>query len=178
MARALSQREKNVIIGAGIFLVCFVLYWFIILPKREDLRDLKESVEKLRAQHQEVERIRAQHNLLKKETDPVMQKILQRKKDFDLSAFVAETEKLQKITRNRETTLRPTTYGNFEKQTSVFTYEDNSLYQIVEFLKEIEKPENVISIESLTIRPKSAADPSRLNLEIRLATLVPAGRGK
>ncbi len=173
MARAFSRRERNVVITGGIFLVCFVTYWFVLVPEREELASLQAAVRAKTEEYKEIQKIEAQHNLLKRESAQIVQKILQRRKDFDLSAFVAKTENDQNFTRERAFPPNRTTYGKFEKSACRFRYKDKALHQIVAFLKEIEKPENVITVELLTINPASTSDPSRLGLEIRLATVVP-----
>jgi len=173
MARAFSRREWNVVITGGIFLVCFLMYWFVLVPQREELASLQAAVGAKEDDYKEIQKIEAQYNLLKRESDPIVRRILQRRKDFDLSAFVAETENKQNFTRDRAFPPDKTTYGKFEKNTCRFRYKDKALHQIVAFLKEIEKPENVVTVELLTINPSSTSDPSRLGLEIRLATVVP-----
>jgi hypothetical protein len=174
MAGKLSQRQTNVIIAGAVFVVCFLSYSFVLSPKRKELKDLKSVVLRLEQQHEEIGRIERQYNELKRDSDPLRERILQRQKGFDLSAFVATTERLQNFTRQRQTPPHSETYGNFEKHSSTFTDNDKTLPQIKDFLREIEKPENVVSVEWLAIVPANPRDPSRLKLDIRLATVVPA----
>jgi Tfp pilus assembly protein PilO len=178
MARALSRREKNVIIAGGIFLVCFLAYWFVLSPQRDKLKTLKSAVVGMTREYKEIQRIEAQYQRLKRQTDPIMYRVLQRPKNFDLSTFIAETERLQNFTRRQELSPRTVAYGKFEKQISSFRYEDKSLIQIVDFLRAIKKSENVIAIESLTITPHSPADPSRLNVNLKVATVVVGEEGE
>ncbi len=152
--------------------MCFLLLWFVLLPTKDKLSNLRATVNAMTKEYEETRKIQSQYNTLKRETDPVMKRILQRRKDFDLSAFVAETEQKQNFSRTREIPVRPTAYGDFEKRSSTFLYDDKSINQIVEFVTGIEKPENVIGIEFLRVTPKSASDRSHLKLEIKLATVV------
>jgi len=175
MAREFSRRERNVIIAGGIIVVCFLTYSFALSPQREELRNLKGQVRSLSDEYDKIEKIEANYMRLKEEADPIVRKVLQRRKDFDLSTFVAETEKLQNFSRFRGNPPSTTAQG---KQTCSFSYQDKTLYQIVEFLKQIEKSEHVVGIELLKITPKSASDPSRLNVDIRLVTVVPAKKGE
>jgi len=172
MARALSSREKNTIIAGGIFLFCFLVILFVLSPKKKELNELKASVRAMTNELEEIKKIEAQHNRLKGETDPVMQKILQRRKDFKLSGFVADTEDRLNFSRTREIPARTTTHGNFEKRGATYIYSNKTLRQIVGFLEEIEKPDNVIGIESLRITPKSTTQRSQLELYIKLFTVV------
>jgi len=172
MARGFSGRERRVIIAGGVFLVGFVGVWFVLRPARDNLDELKAAVRAMDKEYKEIQKIEAQHRILKEETDPVMQRILQRRKGFDISAFMAETEARLNFTRTRETPLRPTPYGDYEKRSSTFFYDDKTLDQIVQFLKEIEKPENVLGVEYVRIQPKTT-ERSKLSLEIKLATVVP-----
>jgi len=174
VARAFSQRERNVIIAGGVFVICFLAYWFVLLPQKGELANVRARVRAMSDEYKEIRKIQGQYSRLKRETDPVMQRILRRRKDFDLSAFVAESENQQNFKRTREYPPSRDSHGNFDKTTARFRYDDKSLDQIVQFLKVIEEPENVITIGSLTITPKSTSDPSRLNLEFKLATVVPA----
>ena len=139
----------------------------------KDLTTLKSVVRRRSEEYASIGRIEAQFKQVTRETDPVKNRIAQRG-SFDLSAFVATTERLQNFTRQRQTPPQSETYGDFEKVTSTFTYTDKTLTQIKDFLKEIEKPENVVSVEWGSILPASARDPSRLKLDIRLATVVSA----
>lgn len=173
MAGKLSQRQTNVIIAGAVFLACFLTYSFVLSKKMKDLKELKSVVVRLEQQYDEIGRIEKQYNRLKQETDPVKDRIERRGGEFDLSAFVSTTQRLQNFTRQRQTPPQSETYGNYEKHSSSFSYTDKTLAQIKDFLKEIEKPENVISVESLAVQPASRANPSRLKLDIRLATVVP-----
>jgi hypothetical protein len=177
MARTLSGRERNIIIAGAMFVVCFLVVWFAVRPARDKLAELKAVVRSMTDQYKEIQRIEAQHRSLKRETEPVMQRILQRRKGFDLSAFMAETEARLNFARTRETPLGRTPYGDFEKRTSTFFYDDKSLDQVVGFLKELEKPENVIGVENVRVWIKSPTERSKLNLELRLATVVPVKPG-
>ena len=94
------------------------------------------------------------------------------RRQFDLSAFVAETEERLNFTRTREIPSRPTTEGDFERQSATFIYTDKTLRQIAEFLQEIEKPDNVVGIETLRITPKNAAERSLLELYVKLFAVV------
>jgi len=176
MARAISHREKNIIIAGGIFLVCFLSYWFVIVPKREELKSLKDRVLRMTKEYEQIGSIEKQYNRLTSETESVKQRIGRRGTDFDLSAFVAEKEKQQNFTRTTQSPPHSEAYGDFEKQTSTFSYQNKSLDQIVEFLKQVEKPENVVSIEWLAFKPKPT-DPSQLSLDIRLATVAERKEG-
>jgi hypothetical protein len=175
MARALSARERNVIIGGGIFLICFLAFYFVVAPKRKELKVLKSQVAAMREEDKEIDRIERLHELLKRETDPVRHRIEQRRKDFDLVGFVDKTQAELNFGRVRQIPQRPATYGNSEKHASTFVYDGKSLAEIAEYLKRIEEPDKVISIEDFLLTPKSPSDPSRLNLRIRLATVVPIG---
>ncbi len=177
MAGKLSQRQINVIVAGAVFLVCFLVYLFVLSPNMKELKALKSVVVRLEEQYKEIGRIEKQYNRLKRETDPVRTKILERGEGFDQSAFVTRTERLQNFTRQRQTPPHSETYGNFEKHSSTFSYTDKTITQIKEFLQEIEKPENVIAVESLAIRPSKPSDPSLLKLDVRLATVVPV-KGK
>jgi len=172
MKHRFSRRERNVIIAGGTFLIFFLVLWFVLQPTWGERSRLKQEVRRMTGEYEEIVRIERQYKLLKRETDPVMQKILQRRKDFDLSAFVAEKEDQLKFERLREFPPGRSTYGNFEKRTSRFRYESKALHQIAEYLTEMEKPENVISIETLRITPNQS-DRSQLSLDISLVTVVP-----
>jgi hypothetical protein len=174
MPHAIGSREKNAIIGGAIFLIAFLLIWFALLPKRHSLNELKASVRAMTDELEEIGKIESQYNRLKIETDPVMNRIQQRRKDFNISSFVMETENRLNFSRTREIPARPTTYGNFEKRGATYIYSDKSLRQIMEFIGEIEKPENVVGIESLRITPKSTTQRSQLELYIKLFTVVQA----
>lgn len=172
MPKKFSQRERNIIIAGGIFLVGFLVVWFVLLPKREALATLKSEVRDMREKLQELSKIESQYKRLTVETKPVMDRLDRRRKDFDLSAFVAETENRLNFTRAREIPSRPTTHGDFERRSATFIYSDKTLRQIVEFLQEIEKPDNVVGIETLRITPKSATERSLLELYVKLFTVV------
>ncbi len=177
MARAFSQREKSVIIAGGVFLICFLAYSFVIVPKRADLNYLKARVREMTSNYKEIRDIEGEYNRLKKDTDPILHGIQQRRADFDLSAFVAEVEKNQNFTRTRGNPPLQTPYGDFAKQSCGFSYQSKTLPEIVEFLKRIESPENVITIEWLIVRPKTS-DPHQMDFDVRLATVVPLKEGK
>ena len=172
MARTLSRKERNVIITGGIFLVGFLVVWFVLMPKRETLATLKSSVRAMRGELEELRKIESQYNRLKIETDPVMNRLDRRRKDFDLSAFVAETENRMNFTRAREIPSRPTTHGDFERRSATFIYSNKTLRQIVEFLQEVEKPDNVVGIETLRVTPKTATERSQFELYVKLFTVV------
>ena len=171
MSKGISHRERNVIIAGAIFLVGFLSLYLVLGPEKDKLSALKATVRAMTKEYEDLRRIEAQHNLLKRETDPVMQRILRRKKDFELSSFVAATEGRLNFARVREVPSRRTPYGDFETQSSTFYYRDKKLHQIIQFIESIDQPENVISLESLRIKPKTS-DRSMLELDIKLATVV------
>ena len=41
MVGQLSRRQTNVIVAGAVFLVCFLLYSFVLSKKMKDLKDLK-----------------------------------------------------------------------------------------------------------------------------------------
>lgn len=178
MAGAFSARERNVVFAGGIFLICFLTYWFVLLPKRQELKNLKAAVRSMSDEYQEVRKIEAGYQRLKRESDPVMNRIVRRGKDFDFLDFVAKTEEAKGFANSGVVSHRAESYGNYEKRSSTFSYHDRGLQEIVGFLKEIENPNNVIAVESLTIRPRSSSDPSKLSLDLKLATVVPVGASK
>jgi Tfp pilus assembly protein PilO len=173
MSKGISRRERNVIIVGAVFLAGFLGLWFVLGPQREKLSALKTTVRAMNKEYEDLRRIEAQHNLLKRQTDPVMQRILRRKKDFELSSFVAATEGQLNFSRTREVPARQTPYGDFETQASTFYYRDKKLHQIIQFIETIDRPENVISLDSVRIKPKTS-DRSMLELDMKLATVVRA----
>jgi Tfp pilus assembly protein PilO len=172
MAEAISQRGRNVVIAGGIFLVCFLAYWFVLLPKRGDLSSLKSAVRSLTEEYKEIRKLEEEYRRLERETESVKYRIDRRGKDFELSAFVAATEATRNFERSRSSAPHSEPYGDFEKRSLTFSYQGKRLHEIVGFLEEIEDPKNVVSIESLTVSPRSRTSLSELNLNIRLSTVV------
>lgn len=172
MARHFSQREKNVFVAGAVFLICFLVGWFLVRPQWDELGRLKTEVQRMSSEYDQIRKIERQYNVLKRETDPVMHRILQRRKDFDLLSFVAETENKLNFGRMRHIPAPATAHGDFEKRSSSFLYRDKKLHEIVDFLKEIAKPENVVNIETLRITPKTS-DRSQLEMDVKLSTVVP-----
>ena len=169
----LKRREKITIIAGGIFVICFLLLQFVFSPYLQSSRKLDSSIAKKKQERVELQLLQQEYRSLKNETGGIRDQLAKRPANFSLFSFLDA--------RARDAGIKD--YINYMKP-SLSEGEDDlqestvemkligiSLEQIVEYLKVIESPQNLVSVKRISIQ-ESSKDAGLLEVVMQVVTFM------
>ena len=171
MVRKLSLREKSVIIGSGIILVLFLLFTFGVKPLWERIGGLNDRKKKLEDSYTMITAMADQYDERIQERDDLKKKLRDRDPNFNLPQKISEINK--KLNFKYTSLKRHKEY----KKLNIYSYygakviyKNKTLEEIVNYLYEIEKPEQNIIVNKFKLNPQASRkrDRESFNFDIDL----------
>ncbi len=153
----LEKREKRVALAGVIFLVCFVFFHIAVSP----LIKARQQVQKTLIQKKEdlitIHRLQDEYRKLQTQAVDIQDKLQKRAPSFSLFSFIEEQATKAKVKQQINSMTPSTSEGEGPLQESRvdLKLERISLLQLVDFLKQVESPDNVVVIKRLSIQENS-----------------------
>ncbi len=172
----LNQREKlTVAIGIS-FLICFIVIQFGISPYISASNKLDSSIVKKREELVKLQLMQQEYRELRKEAGGIKERLQKRPASFSLFSFL-DKQATDADIKDLIAYMKPSvTESEGEVQESVveMKLQKINLKQLVDFLKLVESPENVVSIKRISIQ-ESVSEKGLLEIIMQIVTFVNNG---
>jgi general secretion pathway protein M len=155
----LAKRERHFVIGVACFVGVIVLYELLISPFFENRAKMQRGVEKNEAYLRQVMELTAEYEAKKRVSQDMAQALDRRRRGFSLYTYLDQAAKKTGIDKHR-TSMLPSTKGEglFKESTVDMDLEAVTGAQLMEYLYEIESPEDLISIKRMTVKQNGKQD--------------------
>ena len=155
MIKSLNQRERYVLAGGAVILVCFLIVFGMILPYGAAIERLDNTIISRQAQLHEVRQLQVDYQILKKQAGR-LQRDLSRQGITSPLTFLEQTagriggrEKLL-LMRPLPVVMR----GQLKIETTEFKLERLALEQVLRILQEIEKARPPMIVDRLHLKQR------------------------
>lgn len=172
-ADRLSLREKWMIGLGSLFVVCFFLFQFVLMPFWESKENIVKSIARKEEDLLRIQGLRQDHLKLKMEKGNVQSRLKDRDANFTLFTFLDEQSGKAGVKKQIQYMKPSVIEGEeqFDESVVDLKIEKISLYSLVEFLLLIESEENVVYIKRMSIQENSEGQ-GYLDSLIQLATFT------
>ncbi len=167
----LEKREKLTVILGAVFLAVFVLFHFMVMPLITSRSTLQRAVVDKKVELRKIVALQKEYQALASEVGGIAERVEKRSGDFTLFSFLERQATTAKV-KERVKYMKPSVEeGEGPLQNSVveMKVEAISLVQLVEFLKLVESPANVVSIGRMSIQ-ENGKDGGLLDVVMQILT--------
>jgi hypothetical protein len=150
----LNTREKWVVWGGIIFVVCFTVLQLAIVPYLDARTHLKESILRKTQELTAIKELQQEFQTLKNEEGTIQARIAQRSAGFTLFTFLdqqAEKAKVKKQIKYMKPS-RAEGYADFDETMVEMKLQQTTLEALVEFMRLVESEKNVVFIRRTSIQ--------------------------
>ena len=153
----LEKREKRLVVAGFIFLFCFALFHFTVLP----LLHARQQTQKALIQKQEdikkIRQLQQEYRQLQDQAMNIQNRLEKRSPAFTLFSFIEERATKAKVKQLINSMTPSTSEGEGPLQESRvdLKLEKISLPQLVDFLQLIESTEDAVAIKRISIQENS-----------------------
>ena len=168
---SLDKREQRVLFGGILFVVCFLLFQFVVVPFFESRTKIEKSIERKRSELVNIAKLQKEYEVIRSEAGGVKVKLSQRAPDFTLFTFLDKQATASKV-KNRIKYMKPSTSeGNDNLNQSVveMKLQRVTLKSLVLFIRLVESVDNVVSIRRISIQ-QSGREPGYLDVILQIMT--------
>lgn len=168
----ISPRDRKVLTVGAIFVLFFLVLQFGILPLKEKRDQLRKGIAAREKALVEMKQLQAEYRQLYSKANTLYDQLGGRQKDFSLFAFLEQMAARSDVKKNI-TYMKPsetTDDGPFKEVVVEMKLQEIRLKQLVEFLKLVESPENVVAIKRISIQ-ESSKDAATLDVIMQVLSL-------
>lgn len=172
----LSDRERLILIGGGLFVLVLLIYQLIVSPYLKAYDRLESTLERKQAELAEVQGLSQEYAKLRVEEGGVRALLQKRDAGFTLFAFLDQQAEHAGVKEQIKYMKPSVTEGENGLDESVveMRLEGVTLEKLTQFLQVTESDANVVSVRRLSIQT-SARDEGFLDVILQIVTLVEAG---
>lgn len=155
----LSRRDRTALIIGGSLLLVFIVLQFVVFPLVDKRKHLRKSIVSRETAVQEMRQMQTQYTQLSRQSHGLEQQLARRPKDFSLFSFLEKMATESKI-KDHILYMKPSAVtgdGNLRQAMVEMKLQIIGLKQLVNFLKRIESPENVVTIKRISIQENKKA---------------------
>ena len=155
----LAKRERYFVMGAACFLGVILLFELFVSPFFENRAKMQRGVEENKALLREVMDRSAEYEAKKRVSQDMAQALNKRRREFSLFNYLDQAAKKTGIDKHVKSML-PSSKGEglFKESTVDMDLEAVTGTQLMEYLYEIESPEELISIKRMTVKQNGKQD--------------------
>jgi len=175
---SLDKREKMVLLGGGIFLLCFFALQLVILPLWEIRSSLQTSIERKGRELEKISRLKNEYQQLKLQEGGIEARIADRSSGFTLFTFLDKQATKAQVKKQIKY-MKPSTEegdGNLQESMVEMKLQKIALKSLVSYLKLVESEENVVSIRRISIQ-QSGNEQGYLDVILQITTFELKGQG-
>jgi len=150
----LTGRERNMVIGAGIALVLYILFQFILSPLVEQRGRLQQRLITQKKSLVHMQQLQKQYRQLSQQSGSIASLLERRERGFSLFAFLEQNADESSV-KEQIAYMKPSESkeGEAFSQTRVeMKLQGVSLSQLLEFIEKIESPAHLVGIAKMTIQ--------------------------
>jgi general secretion pathway protein M len=170
----LAKREKNILIGGGIFLFLLLFYNFAIAPLRERIEILEGKIQGREEDRREIIKLRDDYLAFRRDLKLVEEGLATRGEGFSLFSFL-EGLTVETGIKDRLVSMEPRErhVSNYYKESTVeIRLKNIEMSELVNYLYRIENPPRFLIINDLLVRPQRGS-PGRVEVSFEVSTLIP-----
>ncbi len=153
----LEKREKMTIVIGICFVLCFLVLQFGITPYIDARQKVEKSIAKRKSDIIEMQMLQQEFQMLRAETGGIKEQLSKRAANFSLFTYL-DTQAADADIKDLISYMKPATSegeGDLIESSVEMKLQRISLQQLVDYLARIESPENVVSIERISIQESS-----------------------
>jgi general secretion pathway protein M len=150
----LAKREKYLIALAVVVIVFAVLIQLVVVPIMDSRERMQSGVAAKEKNLQEIVRLSYEYQVLKQGSETLSQRLSSRPTNFTLFSFLEKAAGEAGV-KNNIKYMKPsasTGKGPFKESLVEMKLETITLKQMVEYLKLIESPDDIVSIKRISIQ--------------------------
>ena len=169
----LEKREKTTIIIGICFVLCFLILQFGITPYIDARQKVEKSIKNRKSDLVELQMLQQEYRSLRAETGGIKEQLSKRAANFSLFTFL-DTQAAETDIKDLISYMKPATSegeGDLIESSVEMKLQRISLQQLVDYLARIESPENVVSIERISIQ-ESNKDNGGLEVVMQVVTFL------
>jgi hypothetical protein len=149
----LAKREKNLVIGAACFLAILFLFQLLDSSFFEKKDRMEKGIKTKENELEEIIGLCEEHEAYKGDSQGIEQVLARRKRDFKLTTFLNEKANEAGVTIGSIDRYPPKDVGNLIESTYEVRLEAVTLEQLKQYLYRIESPEDLVSVQTISIKP-------------------------
>jgi len=167
----LDAREKRVLFGGTLFVLCFFVVQLIIIPFWNARTNLEVSIERKSAELIKIKQLQEEHQRLKVQEGGIRAKIMERPRGFTLFTFLDKQVTKAQVKKQIKY-MKPSTMegdDNLNESTVEMKLQRTTLKELVSFILLVESEENVVSIRRISIQ-ESGGEQGYLDVILQIRT--------
>lgn len=173
---SLSSREKWILAGGLIFIVCFMLLNLVVLPFIDNREQLKQALVRKQNELVEMTRLQADYKALQVQEGTIQARIADRDPRFSLFTFLDRQATASGVKKQIQSMKPSVVEGeqNMDEALVDMKLQRISLKALVDFLLLVESEKFVVFIKRISIQENSVEN-GLLDVNLQLATFVGKG---
>ncbi len=171
----LSTREKLTLAAGVFFIVCVVVYQFILSPYFEARSRLLSSIARKQTELVEIRELQQQYSDLRVEEGGIKANLAKREQGFTLFTFLDQQAEKARI-KPQIKYMKPSVIsgdGALDESLVEIKLQEVTLERLVHFLRLTESDKNVVSVRRLSVQT-SAQQQGYLDVILQIVTFVEA----
>ncbi len=167
----LSDREKWVLFGGIFFVICFVLFQFVVSPFFEARNRVEKSIVRKEKELIKIDELRAEYLSLKNKEGSIQVHISKRERNFTLFTFLDQQAGKAEVKKQIKYMKPSIIEGEdlFNEAMVEMKLQEVTLESLVSFLRLIESEEKVVFIRRISIQ-ESGDEQGYLDAILQVAT--------
>lgn len=151
---SLDAREKRVLLGGCVFILCFAVLQLVILPFWNSRANIETSIERKRGELIKIKQLQKEYQQLKEQEGGIQARIKQRPTGFTLFTFLDKQAAKAQVKKQIKY-MKPSIQegdDNLNESMVEIKLQRTTLKDIVAFILLVESEENVVSIRRISIQ--------------------------
>ena len=168
---SLDGREKRVLLGGVIFVLCFFVLQLVILPLLDVRTNLETSIEKKNRELEKIEQLKGEYQRLKEQEGGIQAMIADRSPGFTLFTFL-DKQVTEAQVKKQIKYMKPSTEegdDNLNESMVEMKLQRITLKSLVSFIMLVESEENVVSIRRISVQ-ESGNEQGYLDVILQIIT--------
>lgn len=150
----MAKREQTMTGALMALVAALLLFSFVFSPLLESRQRLQKSLVKKQMELQEIRTLQKEYQSLQQRSGDIQQRLTKRPVDFSLFSFIEQQATSTGI-KQQINYLKPsnvTSEGSLNESRVDMKLQQITLENLVNFLKKVESPENVVSVSRISIQ--------------------------
>ena len=167
----LDTRERRVLLGGTLFVLCFFIIQLVIMPFWTARSDLEASIQRKKTELVRMKQLQAEYQQLKVQEGGIREKILKRPQGFTLFTFLDKQVTKAKV-KKQINYMKPSSKegdDNLNESIVEMKLQRTTLEDLVSFILLVESEENVVSIGRISIQ-ESGNEQGYLDVILQIRT--------
>ncbi len=170
---ALSKRDKTTLLAGAAVLLVFAFVQFVVFPLLDKRKRLTRAIATRERQLVEMQAMQQKYGQLHAQSNSLEKQLAARAKGFSLFSFLEKMATRSKI-KDHIAYMKPSSMtgeGNLRQIMVEMKLQAIGIQQLVDFLKYIESPENIVTVKRISIQENKKIEKS-LDVVIQVISIT------